>query len=191
MILPLQSIHETDLIKGVNLMINIAGPFNMLCKPKASLPVTCDSPGSNRERVKLYVLMAIDMYTHQVETAVMDCKSYKTRTCQMRLGRWTQLWQRKCCTAYARTFKSGQKHAKASFRQSNVESSVHTFKRTLNASIVPPMSPLTVVSFTRCVAMSTAVMNLRPIVLIPRDSATPTEITSISPQTLRGPWDAE
>ena len=60
------------MIKGVNLMIDIAGPFNVFYKPEASRPVTRDTARSNHERVKLYVLMAIDMYTHRVETLVID-----------------------------------------------------------------------------------------------------------------------
>ena len=47
-------------------------------------------------------------------------------------------------------------------------------------------NPLTAVSFTLCVNMSQAQMNLRPIKILGRDVSFPSELTAVSPSPLRG-----
>ena len=53
-------------------MVDVCGPFAVYCKPKSSRPMTRDGIKRNREKIKLYVFMAVDMFSHRVETAVMD-----------------------------------------------------------------------------------------------------------------------
>ena len=81
--------------------------------------------------------------------------------------------------------------AKASYRQSNVESSIKSFKKILKASFLPGLPGMTLCSFNRVVQMSCHVMNLRPVCLLPYSSARPRELNCVSPQALRGPSHAE
>jgi len=63
--------------------------------------------------------------------------------------------------------------SKASYRQSSVESSIGSFKKILLSSFLPGLPGMTVCTFHRAVQMSVALMNLRPVVLIPGARLTP------------------
>ena len=88
-------------------------------------------------------------------------------------------------------FKLRQTYSKASYKQSNVESSVKSVKKILKASFLPGMAGMTVTSFTRVIQLAISTVNLRPVILLPYDSANPGELTVISPQALRGPDHAQ
>jgi len=81
--------------------------------------------------------------------------------------------------------------AKASYRQSSIESSIGSFKRTLMSSFLPGLPGMTVCSFQRAVSMSVSMMNLRPVVLLPYGAADPGELNCASPSSLRGPSHAQ
>ena len=88
-------------------------------------------------------------------------------------------------------FKLRQTYSKASYKQSNVESSVKSVKKILKASFLPGMAGMTVTSFTRVIQLAISTVNLRPVILLPYDSANPGELTVVSPQALRGPDHAQ
>ena len=71
--------------------------------------------------------------------------------------------------------------AKASYRQSSIESSIGSFKRILMSSFLPGLPGMTVSSFHRAVSMSVSVMNLRPVVLLPYGAADPGELNCVHP----------
>ena len=56
--------------------------------------------------------------------------------------------------------------AKASYRQSNVESLIGSFKKILKTSFLPGLPGMTLCSFHRAVQMTAATMNLRPVCLL-------------------------
>jgi hypothetical protein len=70
-------------------------------------------------------------------------------------------------------FKLRQTYSKASYKQSNVESSVKSGKKILRQSFLPGMPGMTVTSFTRAVQLSISTLNLRPVILLPYDAAKP------------------
>ena len=74
-------------------------------------------------------------------------------------------------------FKLRQTYSKASYKQSNVESSVKSGKKILRQSFLPGMPGMTVTSFTRAVQLSISTLNLRPVILLPYDAAKPGELT--------------
>ena len=88
-------------------------------------------------------------------------------------------------------FKLRQTYSKASYKQSNIESSVKSVKKILKASFLPGMAGMTVTSFTRVVQLAISTVNLRPVILLPYDAAKPGELTVLSPQALRGPDHAQ
>ena len=86
--------------------------------------------------------------------------------------------------------------AKASYRQSSIESSIGSFKRILTSSLMAGwqggrVAGMTVTSFHRAVQMSCSQMNLRPVILLPPGAAEPGELLCASPSSLRGPSHAQ
>ena len=69
-IAPLRSIRETDLVEGRGIMVDTCGPFVLLTKPKAA--VTRETARSRRDTVKLYILISICMYSHNISAAIID-----------------------------------------------------------------------------------------------------------------------
>ena len=76
---------------------------------------------------------------------------------------------------------------KASFRQSKVESIIKSFKVCFKAAQLPGASPLSIVTFVTTIRRCAALLNSRPIAIIPPSLADPDEILSISPSSLTGP----
>ena len=81
-------------------------------------------------------------------------------------------------------------YATSSWRQAKVESSIKTFKRTFKAAQMPGTTPLTIVSFSRCVQNCASLMNTRPIVILPPSLSDPGELMTVSPSFLCGPSDS-
>ena len=81
--------------------------------------------------------------------------------------------------------------AKFSARQAKIESTIATFKRCFKSSQLPGTVPLTIVTFSRTAKMCAALLNTRPIVLLPPTLADPEELMTLSPSAIRGPADAE
>ena len=69
-IAPLRSIGETDLVEGRGIMVDTCRPFVLLTKPKAA--VTRETARSRRDTVKLYILISICMYSHNISAAIID-----------------------------------------------------------------------------------------------------------------------
>ena len=88
-------------------------------------------------------------------------------------------------------FKIRPPRAKASYKQSTVESTIKSFKQVMKASLLPTIEGMTAPSFTKAVQMSTYTLNLRPVILLPLGASHPGELTCVSPQALRGPNHAE
>ena len=88
-------------------------------------------------------------------------------------------------------FKLRQTYGKASYKQSNIESSVKYIKKILKASFLPGMAGMTVTSFTRVVQLSVSTLSLHTVILLPYDAVKPGELTVLSPQALRGPDHAQ
>ena len=87
-------------------------------------------------------------------------------------------------------FKIRTPFSKASYRQASVESSIRIFQRTLKLSVLPGETPLTAISFSKCVKLSTQMLNLRPICIIPSAAGNPDKLKSVSPATLHSPDSA-
>ena len=81
-------------------------------------------------------------------------------------------------------------YATSSWRQAKVESSIKTFKRTFKAAQMPGTTPLTIVSFSRCVQNCASLMNTRPIVILPPSLSDPDKLMTVSPSSLCGPSDS-
>ena len=84
-------------------------------------------------------------------------------------------------------FKIRPPRAKASYKQSTVESTIKSLKKVLKASLLPTIEGMTATSFTRAVKMSASTINLRPVILLPPGASHPGELTCVLPQALRGP----
>ena len=81
-------------------------------------------------------------------------------------------------------------HAKASWRQAQVEATNGAFKKILYSSLLPGSADLTVASFGRCIRMCAALVNNRPVVLLPAGAQHPGEGMLCSPAALKGPSHA-
>ena len=77
--------------------------------------------------------------------------------------------------------------AKASFHQSKIESTIKSFKVCFKATQLPGASPLSIVTFITVIRRCVALLNSRPIAIIPQSLADPDEILSVSPSSLTGP----
>ena len=80
MISQLRIIGEDALVEGANLNIDVAGPFLVYCQPKAGRAITRAGLRKNRNRMKLNVFVAVDMYSHRIKTAVLDSMDTDTLT---------------------------------------------------------------------------------------------------------------
>ena len=74
--------------------------------------------------------------------------------------------------------------SKASFHQATIESIIKSFKVCLKAAQMPGYSPLTIVSFIIVVRRCAALLNSRPIAILPPSFSDPDEILSVSPSSL-------
>ena len=79
----------------------------------------------------------------------------------------------------------------SSWRQSNIESPIRSFKKILKASLLPGLPGITSVSFARVVQLSAATMNPCSICILPYAAARPGELLCASPQSHRGPDHAQ
>ena len=70
-ILPLRSLGDTSLLEGHSLMVDVAGPWSLLCKPREA-STTREATRTGRDKLKLYVLLSICMYSHRISCSVMD-----------------------------------------------------------------------------------------------------------------------
>ena len=77
--------------------------------------------------------------------------------------------------------------SKASFHQAKIKSIIKSFKVCLKAAQLPGASPLTIVTFIIVIRRCAALLNSRPIAIIPPSLADPDEILSVSPSSLTGP----
>ena len=75
---------------------------------------------------------------------------------------------------------------KASFHQAKVESIIGSFKTAFKAAQLPGSSPLTNVTFIIVISRCAALLNSRPIAILPPSMADPDEILSVSPSSLTG-----
>jgi hypothetical protein len=80
-----------------------------------------------------------------------------------------------------------QPFSKASFHQAKIESVIKSFKICLKAAQLPGASPLTIVTFIIVIRRCAALLNSRPIAILPPSMADPDEIMSVSPSSLTGP----
>ena len=80
-----------------------------------------------------------------------------------------------------------QPFSKASFHQAKIESVIKSFKICLKAAQLPGVSPLTIVTFIIVIRRCAALLNSRPIAILPPSMADPDEIMSVSPSSLTGP----
>jgi hypothetical protein len=80
-----------------------------------------------------------------------------------------------------------QPFSKASFHQAKIESVIKSFKLCLKAAQLPGVSPLTIVTFIIVIRRCAALLNSRPIAILPPSMADPDEIMSVSPSSLTGP----
>ena len=80
-----------------------------------------------------------------------------------------------------------QPFSKASFHQAKIESIIKSFKVCLKAAQLPGASPLTIVTFIIVIRRCAALLNSRPITIIPPSLADPDEILSVSTSSLTGP----
>ena len=78
-------------------------------------------------------------------------------------------------------------YAKSPWRQAKVESTVKSFKKVLYSSLKPGTTDLTVSSFGRAMRLCAAMVNGRPVVLLPEGGRHPDEGMLCSPTSLRGP----
>ena len=69
---PLRSIGTNSLVEGQNLMLDVAGPWLLFCKPRYSQAVTRAAGRTKRDQIKLFVLVTVYMFSHRVECAVID-----------------------------------------------------------------------------------------------------------------------
>ena len=69
-IAPLHNIGISDMIEGVNLIIDTLGPYHLKTRP--FMPVTRETARTRRDTVKLYVLLSVCMYSHRISAAVLD-----------------------------------------------------------------------------------------------------------------------
>ena len=69
-IAPLRSIGLTDMVEGMNLMLDTFGP--VILKSRPSQPATRGATHRRRDTVKLYVLLSVCMYSHRISAAVLD-----------------------------------------------------------------------------------------------------------------------
>ena len=72
-IAPLRSIGLTDMVEGVNLMLDSFGPIQLKTRPFQ--PATRGATHRRRDTVKLYVLLSVCMYSHRISAAVLDSMS--------------------------------------------------------------------------------------------------------------------
>ena len=77
--------------------------------------------------------------------------------------------------------------SKASFHQAKIESTIKSFKVCFKAAQLPGASPLSIVTFITVIRRCAALLNSRPIAIIPPSLADPDEILSVSPSSLTGP----
>jgi hypothetical protein len=87
-------------------------------------------------------------------------------------------------------FEVKKPFSKRSQSQSKIESVIKSFKICLKATMLPWTSPLSIVSFVNVARRCAALLNSRPIALLPPTLADPDEILSISPNSLTGPASA-
>ena len=71
-IAPLRSIGTVSLTEGRNLMIDVAGPWLLFCKPRSSQAVTRAAGRTKRDQIKFFVLVTVCMFSHSVECTVLD-----------------------------------------------------------------------------------------------------------------------
>ena len=186
------------MIEGAVLMLDVAGPFMLKARPK-------DRGGAGKVKVLENgwkpQQLAFDAGSSLVPAAAAAAEG---------IHHWAgdddedgeggahqqyELGQAAAAEVVRNLSASGYKlkppRSKASYRQSSVESSIGSFKRTLLSSFLPGLPGMTVCTFHRAVQMSVALMNLRPVVLIPGGSADPGELVCASPSSLRGPSHAQ
>ena len=87
-------------------------------------------------------------------------------------------------------FEIKKPFSKRSQSQSKIESVIKSFKTCLKATMMPGTSPLTIVSFTNVARRCAALLNSRPVAILPPSLSDPDEILSVSPNSLAGPASA-
>ena len=191
--------------------------------------------GARRTAVKRWVLVAVDSFSHRLETAELEDLSTSTvlggineifaasgwRTTRLGVDPGSSL-----APAASRALSAGADveevekdpdneeiqesarqhlvaglkqqgfqlrpcYAKSPWRQAKVESTVQVFKKALYSSLKPGTTDLTVSSFGRFMRLSTAIVNGRPIVVLPEGGRHPGQGMVCSPTSLRGPSHAQ
>ena len=87
-------------------------------------------------------------------------------------------------------FEIKKPFSKRSQSQSKVESVIKSFKVCLKATMMPGTSPLTIVSSINVAKRCLALLNSRPVAILPPSLSDPGEILSVSPNSLAGPSSA-
>lgn len=77
--------------------------------------------------------------------------------------------------------------SKASFHQAKIESIIGSFKTAFRAAQLPGSSPLSIVTFIIVIRRCAALLNSRPIAILPPSLADPDELRCVSPSSLTGP----
>ena len=90
----------------------------------------------------------------------------------------------------AQGFQLRPAYSKSPWRQGMVEATVGSFKKVLYATLKPGTTDLTVSNFGRTIRLCAAILNGRPVVLLPHSGRHPEEGVLCSPTSLRGPSHA-
>ena len=87
-------------------------------------------------------------------------------------------------------FEIKKSFTKRSQSQAKIESIIASFKVCFKATHMPGSSPLTIVSFIAVARRCAALLNSRPVAILPPSLSDPDEILSVSPSSLEGPSSA-
>ena len=72
-IAPMRNIGEDSLVEGAEIQIDVAGPWEVFLYPKQVGAATTRS--KKRSKVKQWVLLCVDMFSHRLECATLDSMS--------------------------------------------------------------------------------------------------------------------
>ena len=233
----LRHIGQSDLQEGSAVLIDVAGPFLVYLQARrvGATQTRAVASGARRITVKRWVLLAVDSFSHRLETSELEDLSTSTvlggineifaasgwRTTRLCVDPGSSL-----APAASRALSAGADmeevekdpedeekqesarqhlvaglqqqgfqlrpcYAKSPWRQAKVESTVQVFKKALYSSLRPGTTDLTVSSFGRLMRLSTAIVNGRPIVVLPEGDRHPGQGMVCSPTSLRGPSHAQ
>ena len=233
----LRHIGQSDLLEGSAVLIDVAGPFLVYLQARrvGATQTRAVSSGARRVVVKRWVLLAVDSFSHRLETSELEDLSTSTvlgginevfaasgwRTTRLAVDPGSSLApaasqalsagadleqvekepedeerqesarQHLVAGLQQQGFKLRPCYAKSPHRQAKVESTVQVFKKALYSSLKPGTTDLTVSSFGRYMRLCTAMVNGRPVVVLPEGGRHPGQGMVCSPTSLRGPSHAQ